>query len=220
MTLLSTNFNVPFDKHKAEELVKSGLSILGVSIDGIDSETYRSYRVNGSFEKVLFNISLVQAAKKKLSSASPRVVWSFLAFKHNQHLIGKAKQMAKQLDMEFQVTRGISHNKQWLTDDIHIHPVDDVAIRGPVCRQLYTMAVVNADLGVSPCCFHDAYDSNHDFGDVNKNEFKSVWNAGKYRNARKLFKNHKNGRNKSNHKIVCENCVVYLKHMENINGAE
>src|SRR5262245_59684650 len=39
-TLISTNFSIPFDDERAERLVRSGLSVLGVSIDGARQDTY------------------------------------------------------------------------------------------------------------------------------------------------------------------------------------
>ena len=39
-TLISTNFSFPFSEERAEALVGSGLSILGVSLDGARQETY------------------------------------------------------------------------------------------------------------------------------------------------------------------------------------
>ncbi len=214
MTVMSTNFNVPFDDDRGEKLVASGLSILGVSIDGPDQDSYEKYRRNGRLERVLENVRIVNEAKRRLGSDSPRITWSYLVFRYNQHLIGRAREMAGHYNMEFQATRGISKDETWLTTDFHIHPVDDVSRHGPGCRALYTMAVVNSDLGVSPCCYNTAYDSESDFGSVADRSFAEIWNGADYQTARRLFGNIADRDINSLRPIACTRCVVYAAHKE------
>ena len=52
-TLLNTNLSIPFSAQRAEELVRSGLTTLGVSIDGARQETYEQYRIGGNLDTVL-----------------------------------------------------------------------------------------------------------------------------------------------------------------------
>ena len=49
-TTISTNFSIPFDAEKAERLVRSGLHVLGVSLDGVRQATYEQYRVRGKLD--------------------------------------------------------------------------------------------------------------------------------------------------------------------------
>jgi hypothetical protein len=46
-TNVSTNFSIPFEPADAERLVASGLSVLGVSIEGARQETHEQHRVKG-----------------------------------------------------------------------------------------------------------------------------------------------------------------------------
>src|SRR5262249_34366480 len=70
-TTFSTNFSFPFTPQRAERLVRSGLTSLGVSIDGARQETYEQYRVGGDLALVLRNCELVQDAKRRLGSRRP-----------------------------------------------------------------------------------------------------------------------------------------------------
>jgi Radical SAM superfamily len=79
-TSFSTNFSFPFTPQRAERLVRSGLTSLGVSIDGARQETYEQYRVGGDLALVLRNCELVQDAKRRLGSRTPRLVWGFTSF--------------------------------------------------------------------------------------------------------------------------------------------
>ena len=97
-TLLSTNFSLRFDEAAAERLVRSGLSILGVSIDGARQESYEQYRVRGDLALVLRNCALVRDAKKRLQSATPRLVWEYHVFPFNTGEVEAARAMARQED--------------------------------------------------------------------------------------------------------------------------
>ncbi len=62
-TQVNTNFSLPFDAERAERPARSGLSILGVSIDGAQQAVYEQYRVGGDLAIVLRNCALVRDAK-------------------------------------------------------------------------------------------------------------------------------------------------------------
>ncbi|WP_176231272.1 SPASM domain-containing protein [Candidatus Hakubella thermalkaliphila] len=55
------------------------------------------------------------------------------------------------------------------------------------CSWLYRTAVINWDGGVSPCCsFHMTGYPENDFGNIQKESFKDIWNNELYRNSRRL----------------------------------
>src|SRR5262249_15294871 len=83
-TLVCTNFSLPFDEARAERLVRSGLKLLGVSIDGSRQDIYEQYRVHGDLELVTRNCRLVTEAKRRLGSATPRMIWTYHVFAHNR----------------------------------------------------------------------------------------------------------------------------------------
>src|SRR5262249_40527485 len=49
---VNTNFSFPFNDERAEELVRSGHTALGVSIDGSRQDPYEQYRVSGVLAQV------------------------------------------------------------------------------------------------------------------------------------------------------------------------
>lgn len=83
-----------------EGVVKYGLRRLTCSIDGASEESYRAYRVNGSFTRVIENIRTINRYKQQYGSTVPRLRWQFIIFGHNEHDIPRAKEMARALDME------------------------------------------------------------------------------------------------------------------------
>jgi len=209
-TTVCTNFNVPFDAAKAEALVRSGLSVLGVSIDGPDQATYETYRVRGRLTQVLKNASLVVAAKRRLGSDTPRVIWTYLLFRHNERRLGDARRLATRLGFDFEVTRGlVPDDPTWETTKPVHHPAFDLFGKGRSCRFLYSMAAVNADLGVSPCCSDAAFESVDDFGTVRDGSFRAVWNGTRHRAARRLFRALDRRGTAGNERVCCERCSIY-----------
>lgn len=96
-TVLSSNLNVKFN---ADDLVRSGLDFLIMSVDGATQETYQKYRQGGDFARVINNIEQLVAAKKKYKMQSPRLLWQFLTFEHNISEIPLAKEIAKNLGVD------------------------------------------------------------------------------------------------------------------------
>ncbi len=94
-----SNLNNASDE-SLEALVRYGVTILKVSIDGATQETYQKYRVGGHLRKVLENVHQINDYKKKYKSSLPRLVLQFIPFGHNEHEIDKITVMAKALGME------------------------------------------------------------------------------------------------------------------------
>ncbi len=216
-TTVCTNFNIPFDEEKAEALVRSNLSVLSVSIDGPDQETYETYRVRGNLQQVLDNVELLQAAKKRLNTSKPLVIWSYLVFRFNQHRVEETRELAKRYDMVFSAVRGYAgFDPNLETSEKYSHPALNTLFAGPSCKWLYSMAVINADLGVSPCCIHGAFDQSQDFGQVRDTPFEQVWNGSRYRSARQLFKSLRQPSIVPQEQTVCEKCPAYIGRKKNL----
>lgn len=84
----------------ADALVRSGLDVLSVSIDGVTPETYGVYRVGGELGRVLANVRKLVAKKRELGVCAPKLIWQFLVFKHNEHEVEKARELSLELGMD------------------------------------------------------------------------------------------------------------------------
>jgi MoaA/NifB/PqqE/SkfB family radical SAM enzyme len=188
-TTVSTNFSIPFDAERADALVRSGLSLLGVSIDGARQETYAQYRVRGDLELVLRNCRLVRDAKRRLQSATPRLIWEFHVFPHNTGDIALARALAEELEMEISVDKGWVVGEEWDRSGDFAYFFNPRPYR---CPFLWRHAVVNNDGGVAPCC--GTFYAEDDRGTLAVNgdatgsrTFREVWNNGKFALARRFF---------------------------------
>jgi MoaA/NifB/PqqE/SkfB family radical SAM enzyme len=184
-TTVSTNFSLPFDEARAERLVRSGLTVLGVSIDGARQESYERYRVGGDLAKVLSNCRLVADAKRRLGARTPRMVWEFHVFAHNEADVPQARALATDLGMELAIDKGWVIGPEW-------NPSGDWQFFNqpkPVrCPFLWGFAVVNNDGGVAPCCGTFFRDDDHgQFDPASPERFHDLWNNARFRTARGLF---------------------------------
>ncbi|MBU4352825.1 MAG: radical SAM protein [Nanoarchaeota archaeon] len=84
-----------------EGLVKYRFRLLLCSLDGASPETYSTYRIGGDFNKVIEHIRTINHFKKTYKSEYPKLIWQFIVFGYNEHEIDAAKEMARELNMEF-----------------------------------------------------------------------------------------------------------------------
>lgn len=199
-TVISSNFSVPFDRERAEKLVRSGLASIGIGLDGACQETLEQYRVGAEFEKIISNIKLLVEAKRELGSEIPRIVWSFHVFEHNQHEVATARAMAAELGINFEASKGWVVGEGWDPDDEFAFP-GNTAPSAAHCKYLWEYGVINNDGGVTPCaaCFYE----EDDFGSVKDTSFRATWNNKKFMTARKLFQSREAADGAD---LICHDC--------------
>jgi len=208
-TSFSTNFSFPFTPERAERLVRSGLTSLGVSIDGARQETYEQYRVGGDLALVLKNCELVQDAKRRLGSRTPRLIWGFHVFPHNREDVPLAEQMARERGMDFAATKGWGTGADWDPEMPFI-----VQLGTGRCGALWYQAVVHNDGGVAPCCL--TFYREDDLGrldltpaNLNGRTFREIWNGPHFESARRLFAD---GRAQGGGvRTACDGCPVTIE---------
>jgi MoaA/NifB/PqqE/SkfB family radical SAM enzyme len=98
-TATSTNAHF-ISKEKADEIVKSGLDRLIISIDGMTQATYEQYRVHGQLQKVIEASRFLVESIKQLQSSTPHLIFQFLAVKPNEHEIPAVFSLANELEID------------------------------------------------------------------------------------------------------------------------
>jgi hypothetical protein len=188
-TSLCTNFSLPFDAARAEDIVRSGLKVMGVSIDGARQETYEQYRVRGQLHRVLENCRRMVDAKQRLRARTPRIIWGFHLFAHNVDDVDAARRAANDIGVEFHVSRGRVVGPDWDPDERviaheHVTPIP--------CFTLFHTAVVYADGSIAPCrgSFYPQDDVGHVAADDRSGAatFREAWTGEGLQTARRLFR--------------------------------
>jgi radical SAM protein with 4Fe4S-binding SPASM domain len=198
--------NLSIKKNDAffEGLVRSGLDSLFVSLDGASAETYARYRVGGDFDQVVANIERIQAAKQRLDSQYPRVIWKFIIHRDNAHEVDTAQRHADSLGVEFTTDKiGLADDlpdydmaesiearrAEWLPEDPALR-ADEYRSESPPpptkkCHQLFQTTIITPNGNVMPCCY--ASHPDNAFGNLNDSSFQEIWRGAQYRYSRSLF---------------------------------
>lgn len=187
VTTISTNAQL-MTPLLAEALVRSGLSHLIVSLDGLTQATYETYRVGGSLNKVMQAIEHIQQAKKQLGQKRPIVEVQFIVFAHNEHEVEGAKKLITHPGIDrvsiktaqlYDTPSGINHPTQprlsrYVTIDGRRVMQGRHQNR---CFKIWHSMVIAWNGTALPCC----YDKNGDFplGNVNHNEAREIWQSKK-----------------------------------------
>ena len=218
-TLMSSNLNKPLTPQMAEDLIRSGLDVLIISLDGTTQDVYEIYRVGGHLNRVMDNIKLLVEKRRELGSKTPYFEWQFIVMRQNEAQIPEAKRIGTELGIDNIIFKRVDfpHGeedtevaRQWLPvgegwndrENPFEKPYQE---NGDRCWRLWRSAVVNWNGGYAPCCY--LTDAADDFGDVNTHSVKEIWNNEHYLAARKLFTNGPMAKQQ----VGCVTCSVYLE---------
>jgi len=208
-----------------EEIVKqieeSELDFLSVSLDGIDQESYSTYRYGGSFDLVMSNIERLRVAQK----GPQKIEWQYLVSKKNMQHVERARTMAEKLgiDICFQdigmyldifYENDSQLEQQWRTNE-QIERMKEFCMPGEVCAYMYNDPFIDPDGRVYPCCnaarapellLEKGYQNV--FGNLYNDSLFEIWNNEYYQMMRCLFA----GRqcDEKQVKPICLACKVYL----------
>jgi radical SAM protein with 4Fe4S-binding SPASM domain len=193
-TATSTNAHYLNDKN-AKKTIESGLDRLIISIDGTTQETYESYRIGGSLEKVIEGAKNVVKWKKELKSATPHIILQFLVVKPNEHQLKEAEDLCESIganELRFKTAQVYKYEHgnsliptiekysryKKMKDGTYVlknKMVDH-------CWKLWNSCVITWDGKVVPCCFDK--DAKHQLGDLQKSSFEEVWKNKSYSDFR------------------------------------
>ena len=163
-TMISSNLNKPLTPDMAERLIRSGLDVLIISLDGTTQEVYKVYRVGGYLDRVLDNIKLLVQKKNELGYKTPYLEWQYIVMRQNEHQIPEARQMAREIGVDGIVFKKVDfpHGEddpetaeRWLPvaaeglrkDQPFEKPYKENGVR---CWRLWRSAVVNWDGRLRP----------------------------------------------------------------------
>jgi radical SAM protein with 4Fe4S-binding SPASM domain len=193
-TATSTNAHYLNDE-MAKRTIQSGLDRLIISIDGTTQQTYQSYRVGGSLEKVIEGTKNIIRWKKELKSKTPSVIFQFLVVRQNEHEIEEVKRIGRELGVDRVIFKTAQiydfENGSDLipTIDKYSRYKKDSSGKYSIknefqnhCWKMWHSCVITWDGKVVPCCFDK--DAHYVMGDLKENSFKEIWFGEKYKSFR------------------------------------
>jgi len=178
----------------SKELLKIGISVVVVSIDGATKKTYEKIRVGGESQVVKKNCLNFIELKKSRKLSYPVIKLSFIKMEINKKEIKgfinfwKDKVNCISIQKYINFKGFLQENKNIINDNF-------------VCPQPFQRLVVQWDGTVMPCCAD--INNTLKLGSARKNSLKKIWNSRKLEAIRKLHLNHKH------YKIsTCRTCYV------------
>ncbi len=184
-TQTSTNAQL-INKKLAEQIVKSGLNRIIISIDGSKQESYEKYRVGAQIEKCTNAIIYINYYKKLYNLHHPKIETQMLIFKHNENEIRDFQLLSKSLKVDKCTLKtaqiyNVNDNKdiipsinrysryklsngKWVNKTQHKNR----------CWRIWNGAVINVDGEMLPCCYDK--NSTYSYGNVFENNIAELWN--------------------------------------------
>jgi len=211
-TVTSTNGHAIQSTEDAEKIVASGLDVLVVALDGVDQETYSSYRVGGDIQKVLRSLELVRQAKESLGSIKPLVNVRTVVSRQNESQLEEIEEIARQYGADMVARKSMAvcdlsgpesgesfapSNPKYVRGALQNGNVVRKSVEGLNCRRPWTRMTVNASGTVIPCEF-DFHEANA-FG--KEGSALDAWRSDKAESFRRGFLERKSDYS------FCRNCT-------------
>lgn len=207
-TVVSTNGHF-LDNETCNELIKSGLKKIIISVDGTSQEVYEKYRVNGNLDIVINGITNLVKSKIELNSILPFIEIQMVVTANNQHQIEELKKLKKALNLD-KVSLKSAQFYDLKNPNIPVSTINKFAryhlinknweLKKTIknkCFRIWHTAVYNANGDMIPCCF---FKNDEIIFQNNKSE-KNIWKSTAFNDFRKkILKNRKNI-------DICTNCT-------------
>ncbi len=180
-TTISSNLSLP-RQEVLETVCNAGLDYMMVSISGASQAVHEIYHQKANLQTVIENTRSLISYKKARGLKRPIIEWKYLLFKHNQDEVESARTLAMKIGVDiFRVVKGGGATKAIIDNG----SIPRRNIRAPFCHQLWNTVVVNADGGISPCCF--LFFREDDFGDYLQDEIRQIRSSSRSVAARTFF---------------------------------
>lgn len=193
-----TNLSLNLRDNQILRLIRSGVDSIFVSLDGASDDTYRKYRVGGSYELVLRNVKALAAVKKQFRMRRPRIIWKFVIFDHNRHEVPIVKNTYRDLGFD-----AYEFVEDYGSDDARLARRKRSAALTRTrsgCFWAWHTIVVRADGHVQPCCLgHDEFG----LGNAKREDIRTIWRGERYSTLRNGFRSMQ----ASEMNAICARCL-------------
>jgi molybdenum cofactor biosynthesis enzyme MoaA len=144
-----------------EETLCAGVSVMHVSMSGMDQATYEINHVDGVLEYVLRNLTIA-ANIIRTRGLSGRLMMRFIRFDYNAHQIPEAQAFADKIGVGFEVIEGVgdprSKEQRRFTDEFYRDEMSRSSGKtspeelGKVCTLMFDQVAIDCVGDVFICC--------------------------------------------------------------------
>ena len=216
-SIISTNAQFLHKAH-CEKLVRSGLNRLIVSLDGLDQQTYETYRIGGSQQKVIEGIRNLIEVKNQLGLKNPVIILQFLVFRHNEHQVDQVKEIVNTLGVDkvwikapqlydFEENGGMISSlpkySRYIRDSEGNYQLKGE--RKNQCWRSWQNPVITVDGEMLPCCFDK--DALHSYGNVQDDTPHAIWESNSSRGFKQSILQNRDQFD------MCRNCTEGVRYL-------
>jgi len=187
-TNISTN-GKSMSEEKAEKLIRSGVTDIIFSIDGISQDIYEKYRVGGNIGKAINALKMLQHFNQKYSN-KVHIIPQFIVMKHNYQEMDNFRNLCESLGLKPHFKSPYIRNPNScfsVSDDPRFQRPcysDITSLKKAMreCGSVRNVFNILLDGTVVACC-HD-YDKFTNFGNIFDQDVMEIWNSEKYKEFR------------------------------------
>jgi MoaA/NifB/PqqE/SkfB family radical SAM enzyme len=191
---ISSNFSFSFDDARIRRLVRSGLTHLSVSVDGLSQAKYELTRVGGRIDVVLRNLRRLIQIRNEEGRVYPKVEVQYIKFQHNLDEVEPARRMLEAIgiDQFIDFWGNLGNYTERDPENLENFGPREPS-RVPLCHWPHHSMVIKYNGDVIPCCSYrigHQYSTTDDaraFGNVFQTGVADVWNNEKFRQARRMI---------------------------------
>ncbi len=215
LTVSSTNLN-RLSVDQARDLVSSGLDKLIIAVDGTTQESYEKYRKGGDLRRIVENIKLLVAEKKRVGAKKPFLNLRMVVSRENEHEIEDFRRMGRELKVDMISFKAFSTRQagyenpemdrcfapemekyRWYQYRKNFRA--DRRMGKYWCRFPWTKPTLFADGTIITC----EYDFHYEYplGNINQQSFDDIWFGDKAKKFRRIFQKNRDAF------AFCQDCV-------------
>ena len=169
-------------KDKIKSVVRSGVDLIIISIDGATKETYEKIRVSGNYDKLVHNINALIDYRSNEKSSKPMIRLQFVKMKENLHEFEEFQRMWKN---KVDVLVGLDYSNRSAQNDKSVK--NKKAICRAYCPHPWRRLTVTSSGKVLMCCAD--WDIKYAVGDSRTENIYEIWNGKKIMYGRKCIAN-------------------------------
>lgn len=186
-------------KETAEDLVKSGLTQIQVSLDAFSHETYKISRNSNKYNEVLKNVLNLIAIKEKTKSKTPIIRVTFVEHEKNKQ---ETKEFTKYWNakadlISVQKLVAYKNTPEYLKRQEH---KKEKTKKHYECYMPLMQLSIKSDGIVHPCCTVPGMNIN--LGNVKKQHLREIWNSKLMTHLQNIHANKKGDSFK-----ICKDCL-------------
>jgi MoaA/NifB/PqqE/SkfB family radical SAM enzyme len=151
-------------------LIKAGLDLIIISIDGTTKEIYEKIRKGSDFDTVVNNVENLIQMKRDLGVSKPMIRLQFVKMEDNIH---EFDDFIKKWQAKVDVIVGIDYSNRVNQKDKSIQK--RVATGRTYCPHPFRRLAINYKGDALMCCVD--WDSRYKVGDMNQQSIKEVWSS-------------------------------------------